>query len=174
MEGKRDWVAIVACVAAWAAVAVGWYVGSKQQDDNRELIKVQVGLELIKQFDSPEMLLARKKLAQDLIAKRPLRSWRVIDFLDMLGAYNDKKEIDDDLIYENFSYYIKYYWPAVKASVENFRKDHGGDNEYSEHMEALNDKMALEEATLRKRAVSAIAPTPAEVENFLKEEAAGQ
>jgi hypothetical protein len=52
----------------------------KQREDARELLSIQIGVELDREWDSADMHRARRKLASQLLNKQSISEYRVFDF----------------------------------------------------------------------------------------------
>src|SRR2546423_12054035 len=137
---------IVLAVASWVANGITWYSVKAQREDARELLQTQIAVELDKEFDSAEMRRARRLLASELLAKEgDVRDYRVFDFFDKISSYQDDERIDDDTLYEGFSYFAVRYWLASQDIVKRFRKEEGDDAYYT-GFEDLKDWMLSYEA----------------------------
>jgi len=160
------WVAI----AAWVGVLVSSYGVYAQRKDALELVKVEIGLELDRKFDSAEMRRARKELAKALIGRKPVEEWRVLDFFESVDGYKDKGWIDNDILFDSFSYYIENYWPAIQSEVTKFRKEQNYDGFYA-GFEQLNNDVLQQDAENQHKTVAHIIPSDREIQDFLHDEA---
>lgn len=137
----------------------------KQRDDAKALLSVQMSVEFDKQFDSPEMHKARKMLALELLNHKNGSLSGIVDFFDKLSMYKQRKVIDEDLVYQSYSYWIVRYWPALKTSIDSFRsleKDQG----YYQDFEQLYNESLVDDA---KNGIKK--PDENEIHRFLEEEA---
>jgi hypothetical protein len=163
---------IVLAVASWVANGITWYSVKAQREDARELLQTQIAVELDKEFDSAEMRRARRLLASELLAKKgDVSDYRVFDFFDKISDYQDSDRIDDDTLYEGFSYFAVRYWLATRDIVKRFRKEEGDDAYYA-GFEDLSDWMLSYEADARHKKVAEITPSASQIESFLRDEAA--
>lgn len=137
-----------------------------QLKNAKELLDVQISVEMDKQFDSPEMRLARKRLATELLHHRKVTETRLFDFFDKVAMYTHNHLVDRDIVHQSYSYWLERYWPAMKASyVENFRKEEK-DSGYYEDTEELYKEMLTED-----KQEGLPSPSQKEIQRFLKEEA---
>jgi len=163
---------IVLAVASWVAIGITWYGVKAQSQDARELLQTQIAVELDKQFDSADMRRLRRSLAAQLLAKKSdVSEYRIFDFFEKLAGYRDRGRIDDETLYNAFSYYTVRYWLASQDMVKRFRKEEG-DNTYYDGFERLSNWMLSYEANARSKKVADITPSAIQVENFLRDEAA--
>lgn len=142
----------------------------QQRDDAQSLLDVQISIELDKQFDSPEMRHARRSLASQLLNKKEVTESRVNDFFDKLGMYTHLKRINKDIAYQSYSYWVERYWPAIKASIEEFRKLENDPGYYQDY-EELYGEMLTGDAKELGKSVDQVAPSKSEIHRFLVEEA---
>ena len=137
----------------------------QQREDAKALLAVQMSVELDKQFDSSDMRKARKRLAFQLLNHKEVSLSGVTDFFDKLAMYKHRNVIDDDLVYQSFSYWILRYWPALKISIESFRNLEN-DPQYYQDFEELYKDMLADDA---KDGLTKISKK--EIRRFLEEEA---
>ena len=152
--------AFLAVIAAFAAIYV-------QHQDQRELIRVQVAIEMVKLYDSTEMRRARRTFAAELLGqqgKSQIAEARVLDFFETLALYYRQDRIDDDSVYTNFEYPIMHYWAAARDHIMALRKT-DNDAEFYGGFEDLSGIMARQNASQHR-------PPPTRVKQFLQEEAA--
>lgn len=139
-----------------------------QRNDARNLLAVQISVELDKQFDSLEMRQARRRIATQLLQHKEVTETRLLDFLDKVGMYSHQGRIDQDTIYSSYSYWVERYWPALRdVYIKEFRKDQN-DREYYKDFEELYEKMV---ASNVKDSGKAVKLGKSEIDRFLKEEA---
>jgi hypothetical protein len=113
----------------------------------RELLGAQLGLEMIKLFDSPEMRRGRRQFAVELLSGKQANEERVLDFFDTLALHRHKDCIDEDTVYSSFSYWIERYWAASREHVSDLRKEDDEDRLYGD-FEKLNDAMLTLDAVV--------------------------
>jgi hypothetical protein len=163
---------IVLAVASWAAIGIAWYGVKAQSQDARELLQTQIAVELDKQFDSAEMRRVRRSLAAQLLAKNGnVSEYRIFDFFEKIAGYRDHERIDNETLYNTFSFYTVRYWLASQDMVKRHREE-AGDNTYYAGFERLSNWMLSYEANARNKKVADITPSAIEVESFLRDEAA--
>lgn len=142
-----------------------------QRKDAKDLLAVQISVELDKQFDSVEMRRARRILADQLLHHKEVTETRVLDFFEKVGMYSRQGRLDEDTVYASYSYWVERYWPRLeKEYVDGLRKEQDGSNYYGE-FEGLYTAMIASDAKESGRSVDAVKPSKREIERFLKEEA---
>jgi hypothetical protein len=158
-------LAFLATLAAFATVHI-------QHQDQKELIRVQVAIEMVKFFDSSEMRRARRGFAMELLNadSGTIVEDRVLDFYETLALYSDQDRIDDDSVYTNFAHSIENYWAAARDRVLAMRK-RDDDEEFYAGFEELSLKMTRTGANHRKVPPERLRPTNVRVKQFLEEEA---
>jgi hypothetical protein len=142
-----------------------------QRQDAKELLAVQISVELTKQFDSLEMHRARRTIAKQLIKNSAeIDETRLVDFFEDLAMYTKKGRIDKDIVYQTYSYWIERYWQALTIYINSFRKQEE-DISYYANFEELNKEMLAIDAKARGKSVDQVTPSKSEIHSFLLEEA---
>lgn len=140
--------------------------------DAREMVRVQIGLEMTKRFDSPEMRRNRRALAKAFIhhpASVASTDWRVFDFFETLAEYRAQHRIDEETVRTNFYYYLVYYWTLGESEIKEYRKEENDPNLYRD-FENLTEELMRSEAKYRDIPVDRLRPNTARVSAFLKDE----
>jgi len=171
-QAPTSWWTIVWVLASWVAIGMTLYAVNAQRQNARKLLQTQIAVELDKQFDSPEMRRARRSLATQLLAKNgEVSDYRVFDFFEKIAAYDAEDRIDDETVYDEFSYYTVRYWLASQDTIKSYRKEEG-DDAYYHRFEELSGRMLSHEAEVHKKKVADITPSASKIESFLRDEAA--
>ena len=160
-----------ALYASWIMVAITflgiWWQkqdAHEQREEAKALLEVQISSELENKFDSDGMRKARSLLASQLLKKNAITEFRVIDFFDSVAMYTHRHRIDREITYQNYSYWIKRYWPALKPHIEVFRKEQK-DPAYYDDFESLYQDILEED---KKDGI--VMPDEKEIQRFLQEE----
>jgi hypothetical protein len=171
-QAPTSWWTIVWVLASWVAIGMTLYAVNAQRQNARKLLQTQIAVELDKQFDSAEMRRARRSLAAQLLAKNgEVSDYRVFDFFEKIAAYDAEDRIDDETVYDEFSYYTVRYWLASQDTIKSYRKEEG-DDAYYHRFEELSGRILSHEAESHKKKVADITPSAGQVESFLRDEAA--
>jgi len=171
-QATTSWWTIVWVLASWVAIGMTLYAVNAQRQNARKLLQTQIAVELDKQFDSAEMRRARRSLAAQLLAKNgEVSDYRVFDFFEKIAAYDAEDRIDDETVYDEFSYYTVRYWLASQDTIKNYRKGES-DDAYYHRFEELSGRMLSHEAEVHKKKVADITPSASKIESFLRDEAA--
>jgi hypothetical protein len=144
----------------------------EQHNDARELLRVQISDELDKYFDSTEMRKARRREAGELLAGPPggdLREDRVVEFFEKVGMYLQQNRIDEDTVYQTFSYEILRYWLAHDLYVKRVRAESHDETIY-DRFEALYLRMLSHDAQERHLSLDQARPSQQTVRDFLGDE----
>ncbi|MHB1237515.1 MAG: DUF4760 domain-containing protein [Gallionella sp.] len=141
----------------------------QQSKDAKELLRVQVSIELDKEFDSLEMRRARRTLAAQLLNKTRITEDRVPDFFEKLGMYMYQDRIDEDTVYNDFSGMVEMYWPALKQFVIDSRREDQAPDEYT-YFEKLYHKMIDRDVKESGKTVTNFEPSHQEINSFLHDE----
>ena len=150
-QAPTSWWTIVWVLASWVAIGMTLYAVNAQRQNARKLLQTQIAVELDKQFDSAEMRRARRSLAAQLLAKNgEVSDYRVFDFFEKIAAYDAEDRIDDETVYDEFSYYTVRYWLASQDTIKSYRKEEG-DDVYYQRFEELSDRVLRHEAEVTRR-----------------------
>jgi hypothetical protein len=141
-----------------------------QRDDAKALLSVQISVEMDKQFDSPEMRNARRRLAAELLSNKEVTETRLLDFFDKVAMYTHQDLIDQHIVYSSYSYWLERYWPAIKTSIKEFRKLEN-DSGFYQDTEELYGEMLADDAKELGKSVDQVAPSKSQIHRFLVEEA---
>jgi len=118
-----------------------WFKTSTDQ------IGVKTWLEFEQRFDSEEMKLARKKLAQQFkdysVSKHSKVSETVLNFFESVGTAYKMGYLNHELAESSFGFYASRWWEIVKAYVDQEQKRHGEDATLFEYFKYFAQKMRL-------------------------------
>jgi Domain of unknown function (DUF4760) len=119
---------IIVAAGTWALVIVTVLLVRGQLSVAKEQRKIQLYLELRKEFDGP-LISARKLLARQLFDGVPHDKINepVMNFFEDTGMLVRRGYIDGDIIWETFSYYVKMWWGACKDYIAREREDKDDD-----------------------------------------------
>jgi hypothetical protein len=95
----------------------------------------------------------------------------VLDFFESIGHYARQGLLDRETVWNDFSYTIMHYWPAVKAYAAHARTGRDGDREHWINFEWLNGELLQEAARRRHAMVAQVTPGADDVKAFLRDEA---
>jgi hypothetical protein len=130
-----------------------------------EQMGVQTWLHLDPQFDSKELRLARKKLAQELDpydpGKRAEIDDDVLNFFESVGALYNRNLLNKELAASSFSFWATRWWEVAKDYVADERRAEHDKDLYGD-FEAFAKEMQKGEAHLSE----------ADLKDFLADEKA--
>src|SRR5215472_11004820 len=115
---------IIVAAGTWALVIVTVLLVRGQLSVAKEQRKIQLYLELRKEFDGP-LISARKLLARQLLDGVPHDKINepVMNFFEDMGMLVRRGYIDGNMIWETFSYYVKMWWGVCKDYIARERDD---------------------------------------------------
>ena len=158
-------------IGTWALVGVTIWLVKGQLSIAKEQRKIQLFLELRKEFDG-SLISDRKLLAQQLLDNKPHEEINepVPNFFEDMGMLLRRDYLDREMIWDTFSYYVTRWWSSLKAYIAKERTDKGDDTLFKD-LEYLVETMYRDEMMKRRKTRTELEPTSAEVNRFLKEEA---
>lgn len=166
-EQRLFWIAlctsIITAVVGIGGLLVGIHFGNRQIESARQqtanareqtenakrLLSVQLEREFRDGFDSKEMQRRRVATAAALLRGANPPTDAVLDFFESIGRYARQGFLDRETVWNDFSYTIVHYWPAVKAYAAHARTGRDGDREHWANFEWLNGEL-LKEAARRR------------------------
>lgn len=193
MTCELTWVALTA-VASWALVLVTWLLVSRQirvaREDMQEQIKVsrdgmreqlqmarddlKVRLQITyeEKFDSPALIIERKKLARQLLTNASHADIQevVMNFFESVGMLLSRGYFDLDMAWSAFSFYAIRWWSATKDYIIEERHLEGDDNTIFEEFQNFVDAMYKFESEKRHLSRAQLEPSKKDVQRFLKVE----
>ena len=141
---------IVAIFTAALAIAAFWTVREERRA-SAEQLGVRTWLYVDPQFNSKELRLARKKLAQQLDPYDPRKRAQidddVLNFFESVGALYKRNLLNKELAASSFSYWAIRWWEVAKAYVADERRAEHNESIYSD-FEAFAKAMRKDETHL--------------------------
>jgi hypothetical protein len=146
-----------------ALVAASFLTIREARRASSEQLGVQTWLHVDPKFDSKELRLARKHLAQQLDpyvpAKRAEVNDDVLNFFEAVGVLYKRNLLNKELAESSFSYWAVGYWEAAKIYIADERR--------AEHDESIyGDFEAFAKAMLKRKPLL----SDAELKDFLAAE----
>jgi hypothetical protein len=153
-------------LGTWALVGVTLWVAFQQSRILRDDLKVRLQLQFGERFD--RLMDSRNQLAERLRAgaTRDTISEDVMNFFEDLGMYLDHGYVDEELVWNTFSFYAVRWWLACKDYILQERRRHN-DQTLFKDFENLAGKMRAREVRAKLEE-----PTAADIEKFLLDESA--
>jgi hypothetical protein len=162
---------LLAAVAALAAVATAGLVAWEVREEARSAgvnARVEAFWHVTDRWNSPAMLDTRSAAATVLLAKKPPADVNaVLDFFDELVLLVKRGALDEELTALQFYWPLANYWAASSDYVRQVQreepsawKDIGG----------LVDRLGAIEARRKQQPLSAVRPSPDDVQQFLVDE----
>lgn len=143
--GIADTLAAWGAVAAALIAAVALLVESRR---SRFALGVELLLKMDERFSSPEMIGLRRKAAVSLQAKAYDDVEEILDFFEMIGLLVRKGALDEEMVWNTFSYWIHRYFQCAKSHIEEARQI---DRTTWENLVDLNRMILVTEARERAR-----------------------
>ena len=173
-SGSMDFALIASLFAGIAAVAAVAMTGvvAWQLRDQARAARVATGLEsswhLEAQWNAPAMLEIRSAAATALLSRKPSRDINeVLDFFDEMVLLMDRGALDEELTAQQFYWPIANYWTASTDYVRQVQREEPA---AWKKVGGLLRRLAGAEAQRRGRPLSAVLPSPDQVEQFLLDE----
>ena len=159
---------IATFVTAFATLIVA-VVTKLQLKHSRTALGVGLLLKLEDRFDEPALKEARSSAAIALQAGHQTDDLEIVlDFFETLGLLIRKKTIDEELVWNSFSYWVMRYATLAKPQIERRRKDES-DKTYYQEFDYLVERINYFE--VKKRHLVATATiTDNQIASFLSEE----
>jgi hypothetical protein len=119
---------IVVAVGTWALVLATLWLVHGQVSTAKDQRKIQLYLELRKEFDSHTLLKAREMFAEQILDGKPHEEMNqaVLTFFEDLGMLFRRKYLDHEMVWETFGYFVKMWWSAAKDYISKERANYNG------------------------------------------------
>ena len=136
-------IAVLTVVTAFVAIVAVWL----QNRASRTLLAAQLAMEFDKRFSTEDMLRERQSLASSLMDQRDPDS-ELLDFFESVGHYAKRGLLDQETLWNDFSYFVIRYWPLLKDFVRRERTAGDGDPDLYANIEVAADGRAQVAARL--------------------------
>jgi hypothetical protein len=166
-----DWPQILVAVGTWVIAGATLWLVKGQLSIAKEQRKIQLYLELRKQFHG-SLIPARKLLARQLLdaASYEEINETVMDFFEDMGMLIRREYLDREMIWDTFSYYARMWRSACRDYVVKVRTDHA-DNTLFTDFDNLVEWICEEDAKRQHKSRAELEPSTSDVKRFLEEEA---
>jgi len=132
---------------------------------------IDLVFDLEHRFDAPEMINNRKLAATALLSGTCEEEVEpILDFFETLGVFVSRHAVDEELIWNSFSYWILRYAALAHGQIEA-RRNAESDNTYWQEFESLV-KCLTKIETKRRHLKSPPSFSKEQLESFLQEEIA--
>jgi hypothetical protein len=167
-----DWVGISVAVGTWAVAGFTWWLVKGQLSIAKEQRKIQLFLELRKDFDG-SLLRERQLLARQLLNSTPHDEINetVLNFFEDMGMLLRRDFLDREMIWDTFSYYARMWWSACRDYIAKEREDVGGDETLFTDFDYLVNCIAEDDAKKRGKSRTELEPSTSAIKRFLETEA---
>ena len=169
--GSAQIAEIGVAVGTWAVAGLTWWLVKGQLSIAKEQRKIQLYLELRKEFDGP-LISKRKLLSQQILDSKPHEEMNepVMNFFEDMGMLVRRDYVDREMIWDTFSFYATRWWSACKDYITKERADKS-DNTLFKDFEGLVEKIYEDEIKERQKTRTELEPSRSDLTQFLKEEA---
>lgn len=164
---------IVVAVGTWAlALATLWLVHG-QVSTAKDQRKIQLYLELRKEFDGHTLLKAREMFAVQILDGKPHEEMNqaVLTFFEDLGMLFRRKYLDLEMVWETFGYFVKMWWSAAKDYIAKERANYNGDRFFFKDFQLLVEQLSEYDVKKRCKPRAELEPSAADIKAFLETEA---
>ena len=142
MSCEVFWMSITA-IASLALVAVTWFLVRSQIRLSKEDLRVRLHTNYEEKFDSPALIVERKKLAEQLLTKTPHKEIQesVMNFFESIGMLIRRGYLDTDMVWSGFSFHAIRWWIACKDYILEERRIENNDKTIFDEFEKLVDEL---------------------------------
>jgi hypothetical protein len=142
---------------------------AEQLSIRREQLKVQLYLEIRKEFDGARLVSARKRLAQQLMRDHSSDELQddVMNFFEDMGMLFRRGYLDREMIWDTFGYYARNWWSACKDYIAEER---AADHTFFTDFESLVELICQDDARKQNKARASLEPSPSDIKTFLEGE----
>jgi hypothetical protein len=166
-----DWPQGIVAVGTWALVAATLWLVYGQLSTAKEQRKLQLYLELRKDFDGA-LVSARKALARQLLDGAPHDDIKetVMNFFEDIGMLLRRDYLDREMIWGTFSFYASNWWRACRDYIAKER-ERLHDNTLFSDFEDFVEKISKQDVKERQMSRTALEAAPPDIKTFLEDEA---
>jgi hypothetical protein len=135
--------------------------------------KLQLYLELRKEFDSPPLRNARSLFARQLLDCRPHNEMQqeILTFFEDMGMLVRRNYLDREMVWDTFGYLAKMWWSACKEYIAT-EKSYLDDNPFAfADFTYLVDQIYQDDVRKLRKSRAELEPIPSKVKLFLETEA---
>jgi len=168
-----DWPQITVAAGTCALVVATFLLAVGQTSAAKELTKMQLYLELRKEFDRNPLLKSREIFAGQLLDGKPHHEMNqaVLTFFEDMGMLLRRKCLDREMIWDTFGHFVKMWWSASKDYIAQERTNHNGDTFFFRDFKYLVMEFSEEDVKKRRKSGVELEPSPADIRAFLEAEA---
>ena len=156
-------------MASFFAIAISLNLIYRQISLQRQANLLHTLSEMQKRWNSGEMLQSRKQACNGYLADKlriNAEQGDILGFFEDIGVYLERKVFDSEAIWDNYSYYIEYYWPMYQPHINEFRAE-TKDNTWYEKFQTLHEEM---QAFSLKKGVAINPKSKEEIRKFIRGE----
>lgn len=165
----QQWIPFTMALIAVGSLGTTIYFGRQQLKNAKRLLSVQLAVEFDKQFDSERIRKSRERIAADILAGKEPSDENVLGFFETIGYYSKMGAIDMETVWNDFSYPVLHYWPALRGYVKKIREK-DNDKYWYENFEWLYYQLVKKNAERLTRAIAHVEPDQEAIKTFLEEE----
>ncbi len=164
---------IVVAVGTWALVLATFWLVYGQVSTAKDQRKIQLYLELRKEFDSHALLHAREMLDAQMLDGKPHEeiNQSVLTFFEDLGMLFRRKYLDREMVWETFGHFVKMWWSASKDYITEERANYNGDTFFFKDFQQLVEQLSEYDVKKRCKPRAELEPSAADIKAFLQTEA---
>jgi len=168
-----DWPQIILASGTWALVFATLWLVKGQLSTVKEHVKIQLYLELRKEFDRDPLLKSREIFAGQLLDNKPHEELNqaVLNFFEDMGMLLRRKYLDREMIWDTFGHFAKMWWSASKDYIAKERANHDGDMFFFSDFRYLVGQFSEHDMKKRCKAGVELEPSLSAIKAFLESEA---
>jgi hypothetical protein len=168
-----DWPQIIVAGGTWALVLATLWLVKGQMRTAKEHVKIELYLEMRKEFDRDPLLKSREIFAGQLLDGKPYDevNQAVLTFFEDMGMLLRRKCLDREMVWDTFGHFVKMWWSASKDYIVKERDNHGGDTFFFKDFKYLVTELSKDDVKKRCKPGVELEPSPSAIRAFLESEA---
>jgi hypothetical protein len=168
-----DWPQIILASGTWALVFAPLWLVKGQLPTAKEHVKIQLYLELRKEFDCDPLLKSREIFVSQLLDDKPHEEMNqaVLTFFEDTGMLLCRNYLDREMIWDTFGHFAKMWWSASKGYIAKERANHGRDTFFFKDFTYLVTQLSKDDVKKRRKPGVDLEPSPSAIPAFLELEA---
>jgi hypothetical protein len=168
-----DWAQINVAIATWAVAAFTLWLVRGQLSTAKEQRKLELYLELRKEFDGAQMLSARELLAGQLLDNKPYEEINeaVLNFFEDMGMLLRQNYLDREMIWDTFGYFARMWWSACNDYIAKERAHFGHNTAFFKDFEYLVERITEDDVRKTGKTRVELESSTSAVKRFLQTEA---
>jgi hypothetical protein len=160
-------------LGTWAIAGFTLWLVKGHLSTAKDEHKIQLYLELRKEFESASLLSHRERFAGQLLDGKPHDEMDqgVLNFFEDLGMLFRRNYLDQEMVWETFGHFGKMWWSASREYIAKERANMDGDTFFFRDFQYLVERVCEIDVKKRMKTRAALEPSRSDVRYFLQTEA---